>query len=442
MVRADFTAWSLYTGPSDVKSIFDDPNCSWVVGQWDGINKNTKKKEVKKDIDYRIDVILNAFNEMLPRFKTNDCHFVIPEFFFHCKEGPYPYIKVDDKDKHYPFEYIVLRLKKELKKCILNDKHNDKRNYTIVVGSALTSNIENYKEFFSQVDVNNRQKQLNAILKDPEIYRAFKNHNYRHWRRHVQSGNSSNFSLEKLNDFMEEARRNPLCTVRNRGAYFYFNKKRKDEIEVFVYEKQSESSVDLTMGKFVDKGKDKGKITTNGMVTEWLCNYPSYSILKGDKKKQPLAAGARFSHPPYGDWDIGVEICLDHRFQRLRRTIDMSIRNGADVDNLPLFKQFIPSGGMQILDYAVAADRNSIIFNADGCGQICVSQKPEEFLASGECLASELYKGIALGVYSHSIQSQWAPEEIIMMITNIILIVNLLLLPMIQLLKVLITLRD
>ena len=400
MVQADFAAWSLYTGPSYVKNIINHPHCSWIVGQWDGINGDTTKEAVKIDIDHRISAIREAFRKMLPDFKTPNRHFVIPEFFFHCKQGPYPSIKVDDKN--YPFEYIVLRLKEELKSWIPKDDTNF---YTIIIGSALTSNVEDHIEFFKRNDVINRHKHLNQIILEHGIFDHFQKHNHRHRRRHVDSGITSDSRLNRLNDFMEEARSNPLCTVRNRGAYFYINKASVDEVEVFLYEKQSESSVDLTMGMF----NDDGEIITNGMITEWLCNYPSYNVLRGDKQTTAMSSGARFSHSPYGDTDIGVEICLDHYFQRLRRTVDMSTLNGDTADHFPLRKQFIVSGGMQIRDYALAVDCNSIIFNADGGNQICVSHEPERYSALGEYLAPGKYKGITTrGVYGHSIQSQWS----------------------------------
>ena len=105
MEQFDYSAWSIYTGPSQLKSIINDPSCSWIVGQWDGINTNTSKEEIKKDIDYRIKIIIDSLTQLIPKFKTYNRHFVIPEFFFHCVEGPYPNKKVDGE--HYPFKYIV-----------------------------------------------------------------------------------------------------------------------------------------------------------------------------------------------------------------------------------------------------------------------------------------------------------------------------------------------
>lgn len=81
---------------------------------------------------------------------------------------------------------------------------------------------------------------------------------------------------------MKGCRANPLCTVRNRGIYFYCKPtKGKVEVETFINEKQFESTVDLTMGIFDEKQK---KINHGNMITEWMANYPSYSIIKGDKQ--------------------------------------------------------------------------------------------------------------------------------------------------------------
>jgi hypothetical protein len=398
MEQFDYSAWSLYTGPSELKTIINDPSCSWVVGQWDGINANSSKEEIKKDIDYRIQIIIDNLKQIIPQFKTYNRHFVIPEFFFHCVEGPYPNIKVDGEN--YPFEYIVLSLKKELKALIPNDNNY----YTIIIGSTLTSNIEDYASFLNSDAVLQRQAELNAIL-PKGIHNLCKAHDNYKWKRSLDFKLSENKDLDLLNSFMKSARSNPLCTVRNRGAYFHFNKTMMEDVEVFLYEKQNESTVDLTMGIF----DSNGKITTNGMITEWLGNYPSYSILSGDKQTSTPSTYARFTPSFFGSSDIGVEICLDHRLQRLRRTVDMSIVNGAAADNYPLFKQFIPSGGMQILDYSVAATKNAYIFNADGCDKIYTDYTdPNSVILNGE---SGKFKGITCGVYNQSIQSKWTGRD-------------------------------
>ncbi|MCA9686929.1 MAG: hypothetical protein KC457_32485, partial [Myxococcales bacterium] len=175
--------------------------------------------------------------------------------------------------------------------------------------------------------------------------------------------------------------------------------------EVYIYEKQYESTVDLTMGMH----DSNGQLTPAGMITEWIGNYTSYSILSGDKQTGKPSSAARFTPSLVGYSDYGVEICLDHRLQRLRRTVDMCVANGAAADNFPLFKQFIPSGGMQILDYSVAAAKNSIILNADGCDKIYyVYTDPDSAILSGE---SGTFTGITCGVYNKSVQSKWTGQD-------------------------------
>lgn len=399
MQQFDFTAWSLYTGPSYLKNIINDPNCPWVVGQWDGVNANTSAAEIKKDLDQRIQLVVGGFKEALKSWKTYNRHFVIPEFFFHCKQGPYPNIKVDGQ--LYPFDYIILQLKQQLQACIPDDNNY----YNIVTGSVLTSNVADYDALLNSAAVKERQDQLNAIL-PKGISKAVKAFGHAGWRRTLHASQlSENADLNALNNFMLMARGNPLCTVRNRGAFFNFNKPLIPNGEVFVYEKQYESTVDLTMGMF----DASGKITHAGMITEWIGNYPSYSILSGDKQTSSYMNFARFTPTFAGFSDYGVEICLDHRLQRLRRTVDMSKANGAAADNYPLFKQLIPSGGMQILDYSVAAAKNSIIFNADGCDKIYfVYTDPNSYILNGN---AGKFKGITCGVYTQSVQSKWQARD-------------------------------
>ncbi len=48
-----------------------------------------------KDIDARVEAILGAFTAYCKGTKAANKHFVIPEFFFRCREGPYPYRKLN-----------------------------------------------------------------------------------------------------------------------------------------------------------------------------------------------------------------------------------------------------------------------------------------------------------------------------------------------------------
>jgi hypothetical protein len=400
MEQFEFTAWSLYTGPSYLKNIIDDSQCPWVVGKWNGINNNTSPAEIKKDIDLRIDLLLANFKLVLPQFKTYNRHFVVPEFYFHCQQGPYPNCKVDGVS--YPLDYIQLRLQAELKKIIPTDNNY----YSIVIGSVLTSNIENYTDFLNSTVVQERMTQLNAILAGKiNLSNDLKPARMLRSSFLFDEVANDNSALDELNNFMKLCRANPFCTVRNRGIYFFFNSPMMQTVQSFIYEKQFESTVDLTMG-ILDS---QNKVTHGGMITEWMANYPSYSILLGDKQTDQYSTNARFTPDFFGNCDLGVEICLDHRLQRLRRTVGMTKANGASADNYPLFKQIVPSGGMQLLDYSIAADRSSVSFNADGCDKIYVKYGDEStVILKGE---AGLFNGITCGVYNHSVQSKWKGKD-------------------------------
>ncbi len=401
MQQLDFSGWSLYTGPSFLKNIISDPNCPWVVGQWDGINKDTSAAEIKNDIEARILFFIDAFKKILPKFKTINRHFVVPEFYFRCKQGPYPYIKVDGLN--YPFEYIKLRIQTELQKIIPKDSNT----YTIAIGSVLTSNIADYSSFLSSSMVTQRMNELNAVLATGN--KTMLNHTAKtSWFRnlsHVDKNYKDSNDLTALNNFMKLCRANPLCTVRNRGVYYQFNQQLSGGVATYVYEKQYESTVDLTMGVY----DPNNKITHGGMLTEWMANYPSYSTLKGDKQIDKFSTNARFTPALVGNYDVGVEICLDHRLQRLRRTVDMTVANGADANNYPIIRQLIPSGGMQIIDYSVATDKASAIFNADGCDKIYVVYGDEStVILNGQ---AGIFTGITCGVFNKSIQSKWIGKD-------------------------------
>ena len=395
----EFVAWSLYTGPSFLTPIINDPDCSWVTGQWKGVNTSCSKEEIKKDIDRRIDLLIDALKKAIPLYKSKYRCFVIPEFFFRSRQGPYPNVKIDGK--YYPIDYIKNKLDK-LKDILRQDRSI---NYRVVLGSILTSNIENYGEFLESTPVIERMDELNSILSKNQLS-AFTQQATR-WHREFNGvgacrKNSASTTLAELDLFMQKCRANPLCTVRNRGIVI----ETSDVFcESYVYEKQYESTVDLTMGAM-----DNGKVHHGGMITEWMANYPSYNTLKGDKQDESqYSTYARITTYDMRlnkvEQDLGVEICLDHRLQRLRRSVGMTVDNGASMDNYPLCMQLIPSGGMQILDNAVAAAANMPIFNADGCEAIYKEYGDMNTIILNK--QAGIFIGNVCGVYALCGQSKW-----------------------------------
>lgn len=404
----DFAAWSVYTGPSGLNPVINDPDCPWIVGTWDAANANVSPVEIQKDIDVRINAVLDTIQRSLKPYQCQDRCFVIPEFFFRCKQGPYPLVKLEGG--LYPFEYIRSQFEGMMKKVLPDDEAQ----YTIIIGSILTSNVEDYGTFLASEPVQERLRQLNDVLKGRANLSDEKGDKV--WRRSLILETHrlrSNSELDELNLFMEGCRANPLCTVRNRGLCFCFKSGVSGGQEVFAYEKQCESKVDLTMGVY----DGSGVLQTGGMITEWMANYPSYSIVKGDKhpldNSDPYSTNARFTPSFFKGWDVGIEICLDHRLQRLKRTTGMCKVNGAEQDHYPLIKQFIPSGGMQILRYAAAGTKGAPIFNADGCDKIYFDYDDADPKDPSKAIpdATEYRKLTDKDVYAISFQSPWKCDD-------------------------------
>lgn len=296
--------------------------------------------------------------------------------------------------------------------------------YTIVAGSILTCNVEDYETFWASAPVQRRLGILNDKLK-PEIKKFCEVAKTETKAKHVawnrQMTNKSNksklgkseVSLEPtLDDWMRGFRAAPLCTVRNRGIYFHYGSenfsKPQDEksLEIRVYEKKYESNIDLTMGVI-----EGGVLSHGNMITEWMANHPSSSTYNGDKQKGNLfETNARFdySEKTYKHLDIGVEIDLDHKLQRLRRTVAMNQENGADLDNYPVFKQFIPSAGMQIQAESVSTDASSVIFNADGFAPVFYENSSSSRIFLDGETGEE--KSLTCGSYTFTYQEKWSPE--------------------------------
>lgn len=371
-----------------------------------------------------------------------------------------------------PFEYMIARLSYEFRECICKHDKDEKNIYNIVIGSMLTSNQADYQEFLNSDGVKKRTEELNNIL--TELYKKFLviwnkgNQNQQTFEEDIAILNRGKGSFansrrgfrnlisslrnglvqkntiitefnnmaamyeSRLTRFMEQNQGNPLCTVRNRGAYFYFRTctppggtMPKRMMQVYRYEKQNQSAIDLLMGTQINYDEVKGICTVDvgNMITEWMCNYPAYTLYYGDKHSSPDPSDntgdtlsndlyddheykARFTPIGVADVDFGVEICMDHWAQRLRRTVGMVGTNDNDTKryNYPMYKQIVPSSGMQLLSESIAAHNNSVIFHADGDGAISVDNAGTVTMCDGKAGSD---KGIFCGVYALSAQSVW-----------------------------------
>ncbi|MCP4213257.1 MAG: hypothetical protein GY765_01315 [bacterium] len=393
VTKNTYAGWSLNTGPAKANALW--PGSRWISGQWDGINV---KNQWKNDIDARVKCALESFQTARDKREAKPGTtgiFAIPEFYFHCTYGPYPYVKIDGK---YPYEYICDALKVGLELF----SYADGETWIFCAGSALTCNESDIETFLATPAVQERLDKLNLLVKNLPAanFKVAKGHTHIKALGYMSDRAKASAAEKAINDLMDSYRANPLCIVRNRGIIFNIS---ASGVTGYEYEKQNESTVDLTMGKMTTDASGADRLETGGMITEWLSGYPSISIIGGDKNTDTTPLGARMTLPETGDdaLQLGVEICLDHRFKRLRRTVGMTKAFGADADNPPLDIQLIPSGGMQILDYSVAAGIAGGIFNSDGCDPIL-----DEYTSAGKNVinGSGVFKQKTCGVYASSAQ--------------------------------------
>lgn len=415
-----YSAWALFTGPESPIALWEDSR--WITGAWNGLTVDTQPTplQIQNDIDARIDCIMNSFQLARQNISNPTAsfinYFVIPEFYFHCNYGPYPGLQINDKSV---YEYICSTLQDRIENISLGLKDGEEEKWIICAGSILTTTLTDIEEFLQSPEVISRLNELNEeVGKLPldELYKAGESRSYIKAKGYFKAERTvkAKYAAVKdttpevaINALMTKYRADPLCVVRNRGVLYkaVFGGQSGTVVQSWRYEKQNESTVDLTMGNLtIEDGKKKLEI--GGMITEWMAGYPSISIINGDKNtaENPMAARMTIDEFPQAaeKQEIGVEVCLDHRLKRLRRTVDMTQSNGAAEDNPPLNAQIIASGGMQILDESVTAGVAGVIFNSDGCDPIL-----DQYNDKGKPVidGSGIFKEITCGVYASSAQA-------------------------------------
>lgn len=395
--KNNFFAWSLYTAYRNPVTLGN-----WVAAKWPG-KAISNAQDMQCDIDFRIDIFIEALKVAIAgTANCNDCVriFVVPEFYFHSAHGPYPGLKINDQSA---FEYLMSQLATCVKDTFVNssDAGSD---WVICTGSVLTTHVADISHFLAGAEVQKRLTTLNAVYT-----RATQQNAVPLPTPHIGLMRLKPFEVvtqpgiqyDELNALVSAYRQDPLCTVRNRAGIFVYNGGSNEEIVHYSIEKQGESTVDLTLGILKN-----GKIDTGNQITEWLANYPPISIINGDNQgtgsgiyRKP---GARMPIVTYDqNVELGAEICLDHRLQRLRRTVDM-------VGNSPIDIQLVPSGGMQLLDYGIAGGSNGAIFNADGCDYILNKYNSDgrPVITKNGKASSGITKQVITGVYAASAQTK------------------------------------
>lgn len=395
ITKNNFFAWSLYTAYRNPITIGN-----WVAAEWPGQTISTSQ-DLQRDIDFRIDMFISALNVAIAGAASCNNwvrYFVVPEFYFHSVHGPYPGLTINGTPA---FDYLMAQLSTRVKSTLASSS-DAKRDWVICTGSVLTTNISDIAQFLKGPEVQSRLTVLNAAYQ-----RAVQQNAVTVPTAHIGlmrlkplEASQTSTQYDELNALVNGYRQDPLCTVRNRAGILVYNGGSTGDILCNTVEKQAESTVDLTLGVLLN-----GAIDTGGQITEWMANYPPVSILSGDNQGTGTGIyrkpGARMPIVSYGqNVELGAEICLDHRLQRLRRTVGMT-------GNSPLDIQLVPSGGMQLLDYGIAAGSSGAIFNADGCDYIL-----DQYNASGKPVitkdgqaSSGTAKQVITGVYTSSAQT-------------------------------------
>ncbi|SHF25475.1 hypothetical protein [Vibrio gazogenes] len=397
ITRNNFFAWSLYTAYRNPMTIGN-----WVAAEWPG-KPIANAQDMQLDIDFRIDMLIEALNIAIAG--TANCngwvrYFVVPEFFFHSAHGPYPGLTINNQSA---FEYMTNQLTTRIKETLTHSPDSN-RDWVICTGGVLTTHVTDIKHFLAGAEVQHRLTTLNAAYAHAVQRNAVSkptSHIGLMRLKSFEATTQNNTQFDELNALVNQYRQDPLCTVRNRAGILVYNGNSTGDIIRYSVEKQSESTVDLTLGVL-----QNGKIDTGGQITEWLANYPPVSIINGDNQGTGTGLyrnpGARMPIVSYHqNVELGAEICLDHRLQRLRRTVNMT-------GNSPLDIQLVPSGGMQLLDYSIASGSSGAIFNADGCDYIL-----DQYNSDGKPVitnkgkpSSGTTKQVITGVYTASAQTR------------------------------------
>ncbi|MCP4709652.1 MAG: hypothetical protein GY869_13580 [Planctomycetes bacterium] len=399
ITKSNFFAWSLYTAYRNPVTIGN-----WVAAKWPG-KAITNARDMQRDIDFRINIFIEALKTAIAgAANCNDRvrYFVVPEFYFHCAHGPYPGLTINEQSA---FEYLMSQLATRVKGTLDDfDSSDAGSNWVICTGSVLTTHVTDIAHFLAGAEVQKRLNTLNAAYTRATRQNAAPAptpHIGLMRLKPLEAAPQPCIPYDEFNALVNAYRQDPLCTVRNRAGIFVYNGGSTGEILRYSIEKQAESTVDLTLGVL-----QNGEIDTGGQITEWLANYPSVSILNGDNQGTDTGIhrkpGARMPIVSYDqNVELGAEICLDHRLQRLRRTVDM-------VGNNPLDIQLVPSGGMQLLDYGIAGGSSGAIFNADGCDYILDQYNKDGrpvITKNGEA-SSGITKQVITGVYTASAQTR------------------------------------
>lgn len=339
-----FIGFAIPTVPADIVPVGDPNGPGAVAGTYRAL------KNFDQDIEARADLLDEAAQAAFAKLPADDSVlniFVAPEFYWHGTKGPYAY----SEENSDPVRAIMSALEKRF----TSEKYP---NALFVLGSVITTQVDDLDHVLADPQVQVRNDLVQAFGKS--------------WKGSTGALRAKVFSL--MEDFIQFAHANPKLEVRNRALII-------STVGTNQVTGQAFDSSSLTTEKYFASNEDflLWDVTGASVVTEQTVAYPVLDLSGGDLKTTEEDSKAIFD---VGGITTGVEICLDHSDQRLRKsTFASPWPSGHNALQLHL----IPSCGMQIQPASVATQTGGIAFNCDGqyaLGDV-TSTKPESGTLSG-----------------------------------------------------------
>ncbi len=266
--------------------------------------------------------------------------FVAPEFFFRGKNGPFLW----DSSKGDTDPYTDLKTK-------LTGLLSIYKNWIFVCGSLVTlDSPETIDDLL--VNYGFRNQEVNSLCN--EYVRLMQDQKY----------DDAAAKGVEIREYVQNSHGEYDCKVKNRS--------------IIVNNINNPVNNSLSTEKNFISNEDLPLAPSNlvyQVITEQMSAYPDIDLSNGDVKSKtnpddPYAIfNCQYSSDNTnnkGITNIGVEICLDHSDNRLRKNFTKNNDILAQENLASVHIQLIPSCGMEIHEDGVVADTNGLVFNCDG----------------------------------------------------------------------------
>lgn len=369
-----FIAYAIPTIPKDAVIIGaqgSGPGPGAVAGTYLANPDNDKDMEARvRILKQAVDVARERIADVEDDDKVLNV-FVAPEFYFHGIQGPYLY----ESDEDDPAE----RLRGVLSETFEQPEY---RNWLFICGTVITAQIRDSEKMFAASPTKARNKVVKSLCEQ--------------WL--ATYGPMKEAIADALANFVQTCHAYPCCKVRNRSIIVSQQPMALPQVNgpqtnyhSISTEKYYVSNEDFLLYDTSDEAGASIQGNYRPIVTEQMVAYDFIDLTQGDAKRSPFDKYAIFeqslecSPPTRLEARYGVEICLDHRDTRLRRSIHNSRGSGEAAAN-EIGVQVIPSCGMQIISTSVAAKKGGIVFNCDGHYALGSSRAGSETISGVDCL--------------------------------------------------------